>query len=197
MTETRNARRPRGEHTQRERVWLAIRAAVEGKPRKRFTRKELLQHLDDVGEVTAETMTKALQLLKRDGVIVRVGTAEADQRFAVYRLADDAAEFPESISTRVLAWRQQVWNALRIQRTATVPAIQSTFYEVDPAPDTVYRYLRRLEKTGYVRRAGRAGPEGQVMSHLRWRLVRDTGPDAPTRKQLNKETREQENEADA
>jgi hypothetical protein len=30
------------------------------------------------------------------------------------------------------------------------------------------------------------------MSHLKWMLVRDTGPDAPGRQQLNREIREQE-----
>lgn len=189
MTETRNVKMTRGRHTQRERVWLALRAELEEKEEATFGRRDLEQKADGV---SPESMTKTLQILKESGVIERVGTDPEDRTYAVYRLTEDVDGFPESISTRVLAWRQQVWNVLRIQRTATVPDIESTFHEVDPADDTVYRYLRRLEKASYVRRAGRSGPKGQVMSHLKWMLVRDTGPAAPDRDQLNQEIREQE-----
>lgn len=189
MIDTRNVKMTRGRHTQREQVWLAVQSVAGGSEGQTFQRRDLEQKADGV---TPETMTKTLQILKRSGVIERVGTDPEDRRYAVYRLAEDIDGFPESISTRVPAWRQQVWNALRIQRTVTVPGVKSTFYEVDPADDTVYRYLRRLEKAGYVRRAGRSGKKGQVMSHLKWMLVRDTGPTAPDRAQLKQELRDQQ-----
>lgn len=188
MTTTRNATRPRGEHTDREETWLAIQASIEDGDDPRFTFDDVRQQCDDVKDHTIE---KVIQTCRQSGIIETVERT----RTAIYAQTMEVSGFPSCVSTRVLAWRQQVWNTLRIQRITTVPAIQATLHEVDPAEDTVYRYLRRLETAGYVIRAGRNGPDGQVMSHLRWRLVRDTGPTAPTRAQLNEEISEQTDEA--
>jgi len=179
----RNATRLRGEHTQRERVWLVIQRLISDGPR--FSGKDVHEQAD----AHKTTVVKTIQLLRQNGLVETV-SRDKDGHFAVYRLLDCPDGFPDCISTRVLAWRQQVWNALRIQGMTTVPSIKSTFHEVDPAEDTVYRYLRRLERAGYVARAGRSGPKGQVMSHLRWRLVTDTGPTAPGRKQLEQKIEE-------
>ena len=185
MNKTRSKKATVGEETDRERAWSYIREAQT------FTIEDLMEEAG-IRRANAESL---IQDLRQAGVIERVfrlGTNGQSGSVAQYELVTEPDQIPQSVGTRVLAWRQQVWNALRIQRTVTVPGVKSTFYEVDPADDTVYRYLRRLEKAGYVRRAGRSGKKGQVMSHLKWMLVRDTGPDAPGRQQLNREIREQE-----
>jgi len=185
MNKTRSKKATVGEQTDRERAWSHIREAQT------FTIEDLMEEAG-IRRANAESLIQDLRQASVIERVSRLGTNGQSGSVALYELVTEPDQIPHSVGTRVLAWRQQVWNALRIQRTVTVPGIKSTFYEVDPADDTVYRYLRRLEKAGYVRRAGRSGKKGQVMSHLKWMLVRDTGPDAPGRQQLNREIREQE-----
>jgi len=182
----RSKKRTVGEKTARERAWAALQDAEQ------FSIETLMEEAD----ITRPNAESLIQDLRQSGIIERTGRTGTNGQagsVAVYRQVKQPDRVPRSVGTRVLPWRQQVWNALRIERgMSTVPSIMSTFYDVDPAEDTVYRYLRKLEKAGYVARAGRAGKAGQVMSHIRWRLVKDTGPQAPGRQQLEREIAEAE-----
>jgi len=180
----RNWQRTTGELTQQERIWHAIEhLSGDGE---RFTQKDVRKELD---VFTMHTLKKVIQKLRQADILETVGF---DGDYALYERVAECDGIPDVVSRRVLAWRQQVWNALRIQRITTVPAIMTSFHAVDPAERTVNEYIRNLEKAGYVARAGRAGKNGQVMSHIQWRLVNDTGPSAPGRQQLEREIAEAE-----
>jgi len=81
-------------------------------------------------------------------------------------------------------WRSQAWRTIRYARAFTVPDLMRTFAdETQIAYVTVATYVTWLGRAGYVRRCGRCG------RHARYRLVRDTGPQAPTRASMLDEAR--------
>lgn len=76
--------------------------------------------------------------------------------------------------------RQQVWTALRWLGKACVPELQAVVGD-DAKPANVRKYLTLLERAGYVIRlaAREPGTARTSNGHVRWSLVRDTGPKAP------------------
>ena len=79
--------------------------------------------------------------------------------------------------------RDRVWSALRMERSATVPDLlrAASSGAERAAAGNIGRYLRTLERAGYVVAKPRRRPGAALTSpgHICWLLVRDTGPRAP------------------
>ena len=168
----RNVKAGYGDLTDREAAWITIRDMIH------FTREDV----ERIADVHTETASSVIQDLRSAGLVETVGREGYLARYELVQMPDDA--IPPIISKRVLAWRQQVWNALRIARCDALPGIMASLYGVDVAEGTIARYLRRLELAGYVRKAGRMAKEGRPMSYTSYRIMPDVGPVAPTRQQL-------------
>jgi len=82
-------------------------------------------------------------------------------------------------------FRQRAWMAMRMAGKFTVPEIlqlAGRAGERGGSADNLHRYLRALEQAGYVRRlpVRERGTAPGSNGYVRWRLIRDTGPLAPT-----------------
>lgn len=73
--------------------------------------------------------------------------------------------------------RRKAWQSMRIFRRFTVPDVCSTS---GVKRDNLRKFLRNLERHGYVARFGnfKGGRPGEYQP---WRLLKDTGPDYPVR----------------
>lgn len=179
MTRTRNAQRTAHEQTDREKAWIYIQK------HERVTVRDVVEALD----IHRATVEKVLTGLKNDGYATSVGR---DSYWMVYQLEEIPEETPNYISRTVPAWRQQVWNALRIGRTVTAPEAERTMSpEVDIASATISRYFRRMEKAGVVLRRGRNGKRGQPQSHIVYALnPKHDRPTAYSTKELRRMAQE-------
>ena len=76
--------------------------------------------------------------------------------------------------------RQRAWAALRILGKASVPELQGWAGD-DVKPSNLQKYLHLLERAGFVQRLDLREPGTAPTSngHVRWLLVRDSGPKAP------------------
>ncbi|MFY3986093.1 hypothetical protein ACOTJH_29165 [Achromobacter xylosoxidans] len=90
--------------------------------------------------------------------------------------------------------REKVWRLLRIRRKVSVPEAvallcdgEATAQDIENVTNNVQKYLRALRLTGYLadmrREAGQAPSSNGFKRYL---LVRDTGPQAPTRRAHNR-----------
>lgn len=78
--------------------------------------------------------------------------------------------------------RQRAWNVMRLGKAFTIPELvtATSTGERDPV-SALQRYCKQLERSGYLvrlprrERGSRPGSNG----YLRWRLLDDTGPEAP------------------
>ncbi len=78
------------------------------------------------------------------------------------------------VAKRRTRTRDRVWASMRMLRTFSIPDLMATS---DAGYDNVKKYVRGLERAGYLRRiADHTGRKGQ---HARWILIRDTGHIAP------------------
>lgn len=76
--------------------------------------------------------------------------------------------------------RERLWRALRIEASGGAVTVNDLLVNAlaggeRDAASNAQKYLRALERTGYVHRLPRKDRRGQV----RWRLARNTGPAAP------------------
>jgi len=184
--QTRSSKRTAQEMTDREHAWVEIQK------RSRFTVDELTE-ATPIGRANAEDL---VQDLRQAGLIERVGRQRLNGQegsFAVYELNEAPSGVPTAVGSRSPAWRQQVWNTLRIKREVTVPEVRVSFSDdVEVTRDTVYRYLRRLEKAGVVIRKGRQGSSGQKGSHIRYALhPKHERPNAHSKTELEQMTGDQ------
>lgn len=160
-------------------TWLAesLLAALADAPAAR-TVAELATHMGRDPKATG----MALRVLHRRGLVERPG-------HGVYRLAEpgraliDAGGAVRSgpahgrrakVQARTL--RHRLWTALAFRRKATLPellTLAAAGGERD-AEHNARRYLRLLERTGYLLRLPRRAP-----GHLKWLVLRWTGPHAP------------------
>lgn len=78
---------------------------------------------------------------------------------------------------RANAMRRKVWQSMRILRRFTIPDLCRTS---GASLTNTRKFIRRLAAHGYVAKQGRfiGGRPGEYQA---WRLVRDIGPDYPTR----------------
>ena len=163
---TKNAMTMNTDITDSERVWNAIREAGT------FTVGDVLEALDPAP--TKVMIQSLIQDLRQHDMVTRVGrvgTNGTAGSWAVYRLVESPPRLPACVVVQSPAWRQQAWNAIRIQRSCTVPDMMRTFSDdVDVSYDTVYRYVRTLERAGVVLRRGRSGTPGQKGSHIVYAL---------------------------
>lgn len=75
------------------------------------------------------------------------------------------------------AVRRKVWQSMRIFRRFTVPDLCRTS---GARRNNVRKFLRNLEEHGYIMRHG-SYVSGRPGSCQVWRLVKDCGPDYPSR----------------
>ncbi|KQC11103.1 MAG: hypothetical protein APR55_08145 [Methanolinea sp. SDB] len=73
--------------------------------------------------------------------------------------------------------RSKVWQSIRIFRRFTLPDLCRT---ADARINNVRKFVRRLEEHGYVAKVG-GYVSGRGGSYQGWRLVKDAGPNYPTR----------------
>lgn len=168
------------ERTDREKAWAYIRTQT------RVTVPSVVEH----SPISMPNAQSLIQDLKREGLLTRIGEEApngATASWAIYHVAEDPPRLPSVVGSQSPAWRQQVWNALRIQRTCTVPDAMRMFSDdVDVAEDTVYRYVRKLEKAGIVLRRGRLGMSGQKGSYVEYAIhPRHERPNAYTTSELS------------
>ncbi len=83
------------------------------------------------------------------------------------------------------SFRQRAWAAMRMSGKFTVPEILRLAARPGTrggSADNLHRYLRALEQAGYVRRlpVRQRGTAPGSNGFIRWMLVRDSGPQAPT-----------------
>lgn len=71
--------------------------------------------------------------------------------------------------------RDRAWQSMRMLRRFCLRDLQAT---AEISYDNIKKYVRGLERSGYLRRVGRY-ESGRKGSHITWLLVRDTGPYAP------------------
>lgn len=172
----------RGE-TAREKAWAYIRKT------RRVTVPDLMENTG-ISQSNAQSLIQDLKqadLLTRDG---RQAPNGANESWGIYRVTDDPPKVPAAVVVQSPAWRQQAWNALRIHRTCSVPDMMRTFSDdVDIAEDTVYRYVRKLERVGILLRRGRSGKSGQKGSYVHYTIhPSHERPNAPTPTELRKLT---------
>jgi predicted transcriptional regulator len=156
----RSTKRRLRSQTDREKAWIEIQKHDT------FTATTLM---DETG-ISKSNAQSLIQDLRQAGLVERVGTTSPEGKrgeWGVYALTRRPDSWPDAVGTRSPAWRQQVWNTLRFKGGATVPEMRTTFSDdIDVTRDTVYRYLRELERAGVVLRRGRRGTEGQKGSHI-------------------------------
>ena len=71
--------------------------------------------------------------------------------------------------------RARCWRAMRVLRTFTLPQLCMT---ADVHQNNAHHYVRALERAGFIRKST-PNVSGKPGSFATWRLVRDSGPDAP------------------
>jgi hypothetical protein len=71
--------------------------------------------------------------------------------------------------------RSRAWQSMRVLRAFTIVDLIAT---AEITRQNASKYLVRLERAGYVARV-RDNVSGRAGSHIRYRLARDTGPEAP------------------
>lgn len=167
-------------------TWLAesLLAALADAPAAR-TVAELATHMGRDPKATG----MALLVLHRRGLVERPG-------HGVYRLAEpgraliDAGGAVRSgpahgrrakVQARTL--RHRLWTALASRRKATLPELLDLAVAGDErnAENNARRYLRLLERAGYLLRLPNRAPGLAPTSpgHLKWLVLRWTGPHAP------------------
>lgn len=70
--------------------------------------------------------------------------------------------------------RYRMWQSMRIKRVFTVPFLVAT---AEVTETNASKYLHALSRAGFVRQE--RAPVGRTGGHGIWRLLRDSGPDAP------------------
>lgn len=171
--------------TRRERTWNIIKEQGE------VTSSDLVAN-----GIPAQTASDILGAFRRAGLIEECGRrviGPGGRWNKVYRLKSGVSRTvsPPAVSGRKIDWRRQAWTTMRIKLVFTVPELMCTFSDaVSISSASVHRYCMELTRAGYLRRAGRARPSGQPLSHFQFRLVRDVGPVPPARQVLLEEARD-------
>ena len=138
--------------TKREKAWMYV------KEHGTATTRELVEET----EIGMSAAQKLLKELYEEGVLTRSKRGRAYQ----YELPEEPSTQPPLVAEPVRSWRQQAWNALRVQRKLTVPTAMTSFSDdISIKEDTVSRYFRLMERAGVVLKRGRAGKPGQPLSH--------------------------------
>lgn len=93
-------------------------------------------------------------------------------------------KMPRSVTTGL---RQRAWWVLRARGTVTLPMVLAAIADgtEKAASSNIGRYLRALERAGFVARASQR-ERGQALTsngHVRYRLVRNNGRLAPVHRQ--------------
>ncbi|MBB4287401.1 Lrp/AsnC family transcriptional regulator [Roseospira goensis] len=88
-----------------------------------------------------------------------------------------------ALRVHVRRGHQGIWEAIRARQRDAAWSVRDIWRETGiQAPESVRDYVRRLERAGYVERAGHVAREddrtGRAQAAL-YRLVRDAGPEAP------------------
>ena len=150
-----------------------------------------------VSELATITGLEPAEVCKAAGKLILRGLLER-QEIGCYRLTEAGLRsarrgenitcrprhYPGHPRPRRISFRQRAWAAMRMQRKFSVPELLQLAAcpeERGGSAASLHRYIRALERAGYVRRlrskqkGSRPGSNGFV----RWVLVRDTGPFAP------------------
>lgn len=139
--------------------------------------------LTEQAEISGTNAAKLIYDLRQSGHVEvhqeRNGTPGSRHHYHVVRRSRHT---PRAVVQRP-DWRKQAWSSIRIKRRFTAYELKVTM-TADVSLRTVQGYLRLLDKAGYICKVGRNAPPGTPMSHLIYQLVRDTGPDYPTRRAL-------------
>lgn len=151
-----------------------------------------------VDDLVAATCVPRRQVVKSMGALWHRGLAEPVDGNGCYRLTA-AGEEARTAGRRLRSgpvrphtgrrrpvhgtMRERVWRALRIKVKATLPELvelAARGSERD-AYGNARKYLRALEKAGYVRRlpARARGAAPTSPGHVKWVLLRNTGPAPP------------------
>lgn len=162
-------------------VWGVLRAALRAPP---MTVREIAR----AARTDTRTARSYLVRLAAAGIV----TAEGEDPVR-YRLARDPGPEtpryrPDGTPVRPVSARQQIWNALKVHKfgdAATIAREASVGIGVArvDAGDARH-YLGYLFRAGYLRveGGGRGGHKGRAV----YRLIRDTGPDAPMIQRLRR-----------
>ena len=150
--------------------------------------------LDDlVGATRVERgrVGTAIATLMSRGLVISVGPVCYALTAAGHRVVTSGREIrsgPRGLHTGVRrpvedTLRARLWRALRLKRKASLPQLLTLAARGSEraAERNAWMYLRALHRAGYIQRLAMRAKGGSSSSrgHIRWLMLRDTGPMAP------------------